>query len=236
MDEYNIIKGKTRHEIFKQLQSKKIMLKIKLQNSDFKELTILTGLKTFKDTPCFTVDLPGNFKKVISNVKNLKLIFNFTDLDKIEYNFNITDFIVDDNEIWLKFPEFIERLQRRKSFRINAPYESKLFFKINSINYKFNLINISQGGALGIHAGTKILKNTPILKIGETIDNAELLFLHKEGIQKLHIKELTIQWVAKSSEYQFIRYGVEFTKIEKNEAQLLTKIIYGIQRLFLQRR
>ncbi len=236
MNEYEIIRGQKRKTVFKELKSKKILLTIKLHHSNFEQLTVITDVKTFNSIPYFLVDLSHDFKKAISSSKNLKISFNFLCPDKIEHNFDTISFMAVNDEIWLKFPKFIERLQRRKTFRISAPYGSQIICEINSISYKFNLIDISQEGALGIPAGSKLSKKTSILKKGETIDDAVLLLTDEEGSHKLNVRELTIRWVAKDNEGQFFRYGMEFTKIKKNENKLLTKIIYNFQRLFLQRR
>ena len=236
MNEYELIKGKQRKNVFNEIQSKKTLLTIKLHGSNFEQLTVITDIKTFNSIPYFIVDLSHDFKKAISNSKNLKIGFNFICPDKIEHNFDIIDFMAVDDEIWLKFPEFIERLQRRKTFRIAAPYSSQIICEINSISYKFHLIDISQGGVLGIPAGLNLSKKASILKIGETIDDAVLLLTDEEGSHQLNVRELTIKWVAKEKKGQFFRYGMEFTKIKKKEDKLLTKIIYNFQRLFLQRR
>ena len=212
------------------------MLTIKLHRSNFEQLTVITDVKTFNNIPYFIVDLSHDFKKAISNSENLKIGFDFVCPDKIEHKFDTTDFIAVDDEIWLKFPEFIKRLQRRKTFRIDAPYGSQIIYKINSTSYKFNLIDISQGGVLGIPVGAKLSKKASILKAGETIDNAVLLLTDEEGSHQLNVRELTIRWVAKNNKGQFFRYGMEFTKIKEKENRLLTKIIYNFQRLFLQRR
>jgi len=209
---------------------------IKLHGVNFEQLTVITGVKNFNNIPYFTVDLSHNFKEAISDSKKLKISFNFICPDRIEHNFETTNFISVDNEIWLKFPEFIIRMQKRRAFRIDAPYGSKIICEIKSTSYKFNIINISQGGILGIPVGLKLSKKASILKVGETIDDAVLLLTDEERPYKLNIREITIRWVAKDKKGQFFRYGMEFTKIEKNENKLLTKIIYNFQRLFLQRR
>lgn len=165
-----MIQGKRRFYIFKQLQKDKTFIKMRLSGKDYERLTIVTGIQTRKNTPFFLIDYPRGFKEVVSRVDVWKMRFEFIGDDNLTYIFRTSGGEISDDKILIRFPEVIERIQRRKHFRLETPFETKLHFEKKSIEFEMNVINISLRGVLAYSVEKKA-----ILKIAEDLRDFNLV-------------------------------------------------------------
>jgi hypothetical protein len=62
-------------------------------------------------------------------------LFDFVGKDKILYSFRTVVGRINGDDIWMEFPEFIERVQRRKFYRIAPPIGTKIYFEVDSGKY-----------------------------------------------------------------------------------------------------
>ena len=137
----------------------------------------------------------------------------------------------------IRFPEFIERIQRRKHFRIETPYGSKLNFEVNSTRRELNLIDISLGGVFGVLARLKQeIQMKPILKIGGVLEHIEMIFPVKEGEQTVNIKKAAVVRFEEDPQTAKHRYAFQFKEIKRHDQRKLKELVYRFQREFLQKR
>ncbi len=228
-----MIQGKNKFDIFEQLRKDKIFIQMHLLDSDYKQLTIVTGIQYRKNTLFFFIDYTEGFKEAVSDVEVWEMRFEFIGNDNLQYIFRTSGGEIIGNEICIKFPESIERIQRREHFRIEVPLETKLHFKKQSADIEMNVIDISLKGALV--NSVQIQKNV-VLKSSENLKNVKLVFPSKKKDLVVHIKKVSAKRVEKDSQSKRYIYGLYFAKIEKNEETLLTKIISKLQIKFLQKR
>ena len=237
MDETDNIQGKTRFNIFEQLKEDKIFIQIRLLGKKYQRLTLVTDIKTKNNIPFFVIDYPEGFREAVEGVDVWKLLFAFNGADKLQYRFRTSHGQIFDNEIWLEFPDFIERMQRRKYFRLDAPIGTKIHLKVSSINREMDVINISLGGALGVFK--RIKKETrkgPILKMGETLRHIELEFSSEKEYRTVHIKKAVVVRIEKNPLKSLYRYAIKFIGVEKEDTKALTRRIYDLQRKYLKKR
>jgi hypothetical protein len=166
-----------------------------------------------------------------------KMTLSFTDRNNVPHTCEIQDHRLTKIDIWLELPDTIERHQRRKIFRLEAPSGSELHLNIGGKERSLLLIDVSINGALGILSHLKAGPEAamPVCR-GETIPDAVLLFQTQAGPQRIHIAECTIRRLEPHDTTGKMQYALEFTTIDEENEQLLTKMIYEFQREYLRRR
>ena len=236
MKELDKIQGKSRLDCIKQLQTDKTLIKMRMLNIDYEYLTIVTDIKIQNSIPYFIIDYTDGFREAVSGLNVWKILFEYTGKDKLKYNFSVSGGKFVHNEIWIKFPDYIERIQRRKNFRLTAPEKSKILFTIDSTRFEMDIINVSLGGVLGAHISMKKeIQNKPVLKNGDNLTDIKLIFHSKEN-PKIHIKKGRVVRLEESTGKTNYRYAIHFTDIAINEENIFTNLIYGFHRQFLRKR
>ena len=226
-----MIQGKNRFDIFEQLRKDKTLIQMRLLGADYEQLTIIIGIQARKNMLFFLIDYPKGFKEAVSDVEVWEMRFEFIGNDNLQYIFKTSDGEISGNEIWIKFPEFIEKIQRREHFRIEVPLGTKLHFEKKSAGIEMNVIDISLRGALV----TSIQKNA-ILKSREDLIDVQLVFPSKKKDLMVHIKKASVKRMGRNAPMERYTYILYFAMIKKNEEAALTKIIYELQRKLLQKR
>ena len=226
-----MIQGKNRFNIFEQLRKNKTLIQIYLLGTDYKQLTIVTNIQYIKKMFVFFIDYTKGFKEAVSDVEVWKMRFEFIGNDNLQYTFRTSGGEIIGNEICIKFPESIERIQRRAHFRIEVPIETRFHFKKKSVDIEMNVINISLKGTLV----NSVPKNT-ILIFGENLKDIKLVFPFKKQDMVVYIKKVLVKRLEKDSKSKRYNYGLYFAITEKNEEILLKKIIGKLQTKFLQKR
>jgi len=138
-----IIKGKSRIEILKQAQSDKSLIQMQLADKEISCLTVITGLLFKNKDSYFLIDYPAGFREAVAEIETWKMQFRFTGKDQLPYIFNTSGGELNQNDVTIKLPDFIERLQKRANFRINALLDTKLPIIKGFTEYKTNVVNIS---------------------------------------------------------------------------------------------
>jgi len=231
------IEGKNRSDILKTIKKDKTLIKMRLPGKDYECLTIITDVLTSKYKSTFMIDSPIDFHTVSDNSNNIKMYFEFTGKDNLSYTFKTTGGKIHHDEINVKFPDFINRKQRRKDFRLAVPPGTKLHVKINSKLHKMTVLDVSLGGTLIALIGhMSESENKQFIKIGECFENIELLFPMEGKSFKSKIKKATVVRVIKGSLKPKNCCALQFVNIEKNEEKALTKFIYKYQQQLLRKR
>jgi hypothetical protein len=120
------IKGSAITKLFEELVTYKIFLKMNLLDSDFKQLTRITALADRNNELHFIIDTPEKFENAAARTAPWRIHFEFTGRDHIEYGFTTIGGEIQGKRTFVKMPRLVERNQRRKLFRINAPAGTKL--------------------------------------------------------------------------------------------------------------
>jgi hypothetical protein len=233
------IQNKKVFRIMEQLRQNKTMLSMRLVGQNYHRLTMVTEILKEKHTAFFIIDSPRDFKSTITKLGTWEIQFNFRGRDNLEYVFATFggDFL--DEQPRIPFPKYIERLQRRRHFRLSVPAGTKLFFDLGQIRQEINLMNISMSGFLGI-LKTTIGRNQkkPVLQRKDTIKNIEIVF--PSDISNSEKKLIVNKAIVRRAEYDPKRkadiYAFEFESIDKDQEKMLIESIYNLQRLILKRK
>lgn len=237
MAESEKIWGSGISSIFEELLQRKTLLKLILVDTDFEHLTRVTGLKRKKNGPHFIIDTPEGFKEAAADIDPWNIRFEFTGKDNINYVFTTIGGQVTGYQICIKMPEEVERKQRRKLFRIDAPAETKLCFSIHATRHELEVIDISLGGSLAalVQTDSPVEQKPPFPDL-HALKDVELVFPAEINRQPIRIKTAQIKRVKKNPETTRYEMALEFHQISKHDEKLLNDLIYGLQRQHLRKR
>ena len=239
MSDVGKIEGDRLVELFQHLIEKRVIISMHMVGTDLDRLTCVTALKKSPEGDVLDIDLPNDFKSSVKPNGPLKLKFNFNGPDHLEYLFTTTGGQIGRREITVPLPPYVERIQRRKNFRMETPLGTKMFLKSGRVQAVFSLINISLGGAYGT-----LLKHNAkhtdgmILEIGETVDNLGIFVPAGKDWEELIIiiKQAEVRRIDHDRHHKKYKYAFEFMDLAASEKRKLTQSIYQFQRQFLQRR
>jgi c-di-GMP-binding flagellar brake protein YcgR len=180
------IRGEPMLRLLTELQLDNIPLKIQLTNSDDPYMTYIADIRKRRRTDHFLVPPPEDFQKLSENSDRARLRFEFIDQENIKYVFESHAWKLSRDMIWVRFPEFIHRFQRRKLFRLETPHGTRLYFTAKDIRYKLLVINVSLGGTLGVLVSlNKQVEQELKLYESKILKNVELVFPSKDRKKKL---------------------------------------------------
>ena len=227
-------------QLFNELQRNQTPLKIQLTNSDDVHSTCIAGIRKRRKALQFLVKNPNGFQLLTEEKKSPGLRFEFIDNENIKYVFETETYEASQEIIWVRFPEYVRRYQRRRLFRLEAPHGTRLYFKINDIRYQFLVVNVSLGGTLGVLVSyTKQMEQELKLHHTKTLKNVELQFPsneHKEAGQSVNIKRCQIKRKLINPATNKFECAIEFKEINEEEQKNLTDLFYKWQREYLRRR
>lgn len=231
------IEGENIADILKTIKKDKTLIKMRLPGKDYECLTIITNIFPFRQKNAFMIDSPKDFQPAFGGSNNIKMHFEFTGKDNLSYTFKTSGGEIHHDEIKVKFPDFINRKQRRKDFRLEVPPGTRLHVKINSKLHKMTVLDVSLGGTLIALIGSiSESENKQFFKIGECFEDIELIFPIEGKSFKSKIIKAAVVRVLKSSLKPKKCCALQFVSIDKNEEKALTKFIYKYQQQLLRKR
>lgn len=231
------IQGKSRLAVFEQLKKEKPLIRMKIQRLDYEELTTITDVRTKGKTHFFIISIPKKFTDIAADYERQHIHFEFNSKDGMQFVFICTSGKILDKEIWIPFPEFIEQIQRRRDFRLGFQEGTSLHFEMDSVKYKMDLINLSMGGGCAeIPTIKDETEKFPALKSGDNLLGVNIVSSSQDDNLKVHIKKASIIRVDDRKNNNGYSLGLQFLDIEREEVNKLKKMIYDLQRYFLQRR
>ena len=237
MAESEKIRGIRITSIFEELRQRKTLLKLMLVDTDFEHLAVVTGLRRKESGSHFIIDTPRGFKEAAADIDIWQIRFEFIGKDNINYVFTTIGGQIAGNQIYIKLPEEMERKQRRKLFRINAPAETKLCFSIQGTRHELQVIDISLGGSLAALVQTDIhVQPKPPFLDTRPLKDVELIFPAEIFRQSIKIKTAQIKRLKKNPETTRYEIALEFNQISKSDQRLLNDLIYRLQRQSLRKR
>ncbi|BBO70420.1 hypothetical protein DSCA_43500 [Desulfosarcina alkanivorans] len=239
MGEAGKVQGDKLIELFNELIVKKTIISMNVVGAGFDRLTCITGMTTDSDGSHLLVDPPEDFREA-AEVRDLwHLRFNFNGPDQLEYIFSTRGGRFSEQGLKIPFPEHVERLQRRRNFRVNTETGTQMHFTLKKIQGIIDLINVSLGGAYGvlIKSNFKFMRG-PVLRMDQQVYNVSMVFPGDKDTpeETVTVKRAEVKRVEHDQERGFYRYAFVFKELEKEERRRLTQVIYDLQRRYLRRR
>ena len=235
MAEGENISGKKILKVIRQLLDDRIVLNLSLVGKDYERLTLVTGIKIHNGSPFILIDTPSGFEEVSEDARGGRIVIEFSGSDHIPYRFRTVIAKAGAGDIWVKVPELIERIQRRKNFRLAPPMGTEVLINDKDWKYEFNVINVSLGGALLIEKKNLFLdKARPQL---EGIKRNVLLVCNVQSMRaKIRIKKSRVKRMEKDSRTRRHRCALQFIELEMKQKNDLEDFLQNCQREILKKR
>jgi c-di-GMP-binding flagellar brake protein YcgR len=234
------IQGEAILQLFKDLQSEKIPLKVKLINGEYDHLSHLKEIRKRLRTHYFLIEYNEDFIKATEGLEDFRLRIEFTGHDGILYSFETDTRDGSHGVLWIKFPETVHRYQRRSLFRLEAPPGTRLYFNVNDTRYKLLVINVSLGGMLGVLVSmTRQMEQDLQLNHPGILENVELKFPSKDETDeesRVSIKRCQIIRQERNLQTNKFECAIAFKEITEEEQKKLTELFYQWQRDYLRKR
>jgi len=233
------VQGEKLADLFNELIEKKIIISMNVVGAGFDRLTCITGIARDGKDNYLLVDPPDDFRGAAADQDLWHLRFNFNGPDQLEYIFSTRGGELVEQGLKVPFPEHVERLQRRRNFRVDALTGTRMHFTLKKIKGVVDLINVSQGGAYGVLVkhNFKFMRGS-VLKMDQQVYDVRIIFPgdENETDETVYVKHAEVKRVEHDRDRGFYRYAFEFKDMEKEEQQRLIQVIYDLQRKYLQRR
>ena len=237
MEDPEKIEDKNMLNLLKALQKDKTLIKMNLPGRDFERITLITRIRHRRQNPVFLIDYTQGFREAVVDVKDVKMHFEFTREDKVNYSFTTYGWEIYRDEIGVRFPEFIERKQRRRDFRLPVPPDTKLSCQMESTLLEMKVLNVSLGGTLAVLVGRKEdHKTAPICNPGTHLSDIEMVFPLAEESLKVHIEKARVVRLEEDPSNKKNCCALQFVSIEERQEKALTEFIYKYQRHILQKK
>ena len=229
------VSGQERLEIFNQLEREGIILNAHLMGTGLKQLTVIKRLTSKKDEWFFLMACPACFKARISDLDDWDLGFAFIGEQGIPYRFFTSGgSMVGENDILIRIPETIERIIRRKHFRIKAHPAAVLRARADAQEIEMRVIDISQGGALVMFTADQQLR---MLSSGQQLLDLRIMLLPGEKeAEALRVNRAEVRSVALEPQSGTYHFGLMFVDLTSREEKAIKNRIYVDQRQMLRKK
>jgi c-di-GMP-binding flagellar brake protein YcgR len=235
--EYDQITDNAIKKVFESLIKSKILIKLRLSDTDYEQLTVLTGFRRKLNRTFFLLGYPDGFKEAAGKKDTWEIDFEFTGTDRIPYSFSTTGGEIYQNQLCLPFPDLVYRNQRRKFFRLEAPEGTMVEFIYRQSECREHVVDISLGGAL-IAMVCHVTGNRDDLpfQVGDVLEDVDLVFPSESGDTRVKIRKAIVVRFDQRGPNTAACCGLEFIEIEQNQVNTLTEFIYKFQRDRLRNR
>jgi c-di-GMP-binding flagellar brake protein YcgR len=232
MEDVEKIYGEYRLALLQELLAGRTPVNFRIEGTKFEKLTFVTGFKQVKTTPCLLVDRFKGLSGALSVKRNVLL--NFTGGDKIRYSFKTCIHEISEHDIWLEFPQFIERNQRRRHFRVVTPLGTKVFLPKGEKTCEGHVVNLSMVGVLFKEAERS--EGRPEWNVGEDMQHVQVFSIKGSASTSISVKKSRVKRVVKDPATGRCWCALHFLELDSEEERKLRDFIYMCQREDLKRR
>ncbi len=234
MEERERVTGERALELLERTQEDRTVITMFLLGKGYDCLTVITGIRMEEGLAYLAVDTPSGFAQVAGGPDEWRMRFDFTAKDKISYTFKTFGGEIRGDEIYVPCPKFVERIQRRASFRQEAPVGTKLHLESDS-RQPLTVHDISEGGAL-VSSEKSEHQRRHVFDVGEQLMNVKMLFPWQEEELTVEFEKTLVRRVKKDPITLCYQYGLQFIKIHKDEKKAFVELIHQFERGLLRKR
>lgn len=235
MEFVNRIQGRKTVSVFEDLRTQRSPMRFHVLGRGYERLTIVTGLESRDGRMFILIDLPNHFENDVPDWAGERVQLEFTDKDRIPHSCRTQIDHLDGDDLWLVFPPHINRMQRRRYFRVEPPAGTRLSFSFQGFSMEAPVLNISMGGAF-VNSPDKLDTRAVTLQAGMSLYDLLLVGAMAEEKVEVRIKRAEVVRVEKIPEHSRINSAVQFFRMDRTDEALLERFIYHSQRAFLRKR
>ncbi|MEW6076968.1 MAG: PilZ domain-containing protein [Thermodesulfobacteriota bacterium] len=234
MNTSEIVSGQEKIDIFSQMEKEGIIINVHLRGSCLKHLAVIKRLTTKKKEWYFLIECPQSFKSAKPEVSEWELAFAFIGDQGVPYRFITSGGgMVGDRDVLIPVPESIERIHRRKHFRIRCHPAALLKAKTDGGEVAMKMVDISQGGSLVMFPDNK----GRMLAKGQILMNIRIMLLPGEKEEEsLRVGRAEVRSVSLEPKSGLYHFGLMFADLNQREEKAIKDRIYVDQRQTLRKK
>ena len=232
MQNYETIDGPKIGELIRGLIENKTLVHVSVPRTEYERLTLVLDARTEDTGLVFQIDPPEGLLPTLAQNPVKDLYFQFSTPDRLPHRFTAVISRIDGNEIWLRHPEFIQRYQLRRNFRIKAPSNAQATIQIDDRQIKVTVDNISLGGFF-CHCPNSV---KGLISMDQLIHDVDMFFMIGGESQQATIKRTRVRRLEGRTHPKHFGLALEFVDMDGEMKKHLTQIIYKLQREFLKNR
>ncbi|MCF8131144.1 MAG: PilZ domain-containing protein [Deltaproteobacteria bacterium] len=226
-----------KRQLLEEINGNRLPVQVSVVGGNFTGMTHVNAVRQRRGGLYFRTMSMQSYEAAIGNKKDWRSRFEFYGKDNIQYNFQTAGWKTGRDGIWHRFPDFIERRQRRKFFRLEIPFQKNLFLTMGSGRYKMTAIDVSLGGIFVEFTGAgKMEGGGPSWEVGDRFQNLLLEADFDGSTRHIRIKEGILRRSEKDALSENYKYAFEFFEMEKSEKSALVNVVYDLQRKVLKER
>ncbi len=229
------IQGETVSAVFRQLQRQRSPLRIHVLGRGYERLSIVTGIESRNGQCYLLVDLPMQFETELPDCEGLRVQLEFADRERIPHSCRTVIHRPEGDDLWLVLPDSVERIQRRRHFRVEPPQGTRILLPFPGREIEVPVLNLSLGGGLVISPKRGEARSLD-LGPGSTLRDVRLLSTMEEEKLEVKIRRAEVIRAEKIPESSRIQFALQFVRMEKEDEQQLDRFIYYSQRRLLKKR
>lgn len=232
MTEFETIEDPKIDKILYQLMQDRTLIKVSLPEMAYENLTLLTDIQEDDKVKSFCIDPPKGLLDCLGQAQTDRLFFEFTGPDQLIHRFEAQPTASTKSELWLQYPQAIDRYQMRENFRVKALSGSYAKLQIEDRTIRMEIDNLSLGGIFCICPKTfkSLLEDAPRL------EDMELTITLNNDLFVANIELVLVKRIETQVRPKYFGIAFEFKKMHKEVRKRLVQHIYDLQREFLQTR
>lgn len=225
-------------DALRELKKSRALIRAHIKEGAFERITLITDVRVFQKMLFFRLDEAEILRSVVEPLEAWKLTIEFSGKDQYPSFFETTSGQVVGNVFWFQAPDRIERLQRRRNFRLKAPTGASLEVMRYRKPIRLGLIDFSLGGVLClVDSVNPRMRRERIFKEGRTFKNARLIIpLESDPPAEIPVSKARIVRSDQNSLTGAYQYGLMFITLDSTAEKRLKDLLYRLQRAYLRKR
>ena len=236
MVDADTIRGEAITAVLNELIQSRTLVRIKMIGKDYEQLTIIHAIRSRKGERYFLIENPIELQDILIDYSGLPFQFEFTNAHGVPYTFTTLGDWMEDEEIWLRFPETIEKRQQRRNFRIEVPPNTFLYFTFQERKHILSVVNLSLGGSFGALMMLDNACSGLDIAVGDIVENLKLVLRNGPLTRQLNVSKAKVVRTEEKPMHPNIFLACEFLEMDKENERKLTEIIFELQRQILRQR
>lgn len=222
----------------RELKKNRALVRAYIKEGAFEQVTLIRDVRLFQKMLFFLLDDAKSLRSVVEPLETWKLTVEFSDKNRYPCFFETTAGQFFGNVFWFQAPDRIQRLQRRRNFRLKAPTGATLEVMRYRKPVRLGLIDFSLGGVLClVDSVNPLLRREPIFKEGRTFKNARLVIpLESDPPAEIPVSKARIVRSDQNSLTGAYQYGLMFIALDSTAERQLKELLYRLQRAYLRKR
>jgi c-di-GMP-binding flagellar brake protein YcgR len=225
-----IIKGPKVKEVLNSLILGGQLCKMEIARTPYCWLTLLSEVREEKNGTLLLIDRIPDFEKVLSASRRQDVLIEYLEKSGVPCSFLSRILRVDARGIWAELPERIQRIQRRRYFRLRAPAGTEIFFQAEPGKEEKGTVKDYSLSGVAFFVGRRVS-----LKTGDQLNNLKLRVPEgKDGLE-VPIPLAVVRWVDPDFFQGQTLYALEFLELPEATRKEFNRHIFEKQRTLLRR-